>query len=233
MSVEPFISGFLVTFQLCLISAAGALLLGALVAALRVSPLPPLRAIGTAYVTVFRNVPLTVVMFFSAFGLPHLGSTHAEFLKIPVLSSILGQLGMDLPFFRFAVLSLVTYTAAFVCEAIRSGINAVSSGQAEAARSLGLTFAQNLRLVVFPQAWKFAIVPLGTVIIAMTKNSALAGAIGGVSGDLMGKAEVLTSEGGQPLTPVFLGISVGYLIMTIPLGLLLDRVEKKRAVGAR
>lgn len=237
--VQLIVDGFFITFQLCLISAVGALVLGALLAALRVSPIAPLRAMGTAYVTLFRNIPLTVVFFFFIFAFPKLDLedrlyTHATFLKIPVLSDVLEPLGMDVPYFRFAVLSLTMYTAAFVCEAIRSGINAVSSGQAEAARSLGLTFTQNLRYIIFPQAWKYAIVPLGSVIIAMLKNSALAGAIGGVSGDLMGVADnVMSSESNQgaSLTTVFLGISIGYLIMTIPLGLLLDRVEKKRAIA--
>ncbi|HZM79193.1 MAG TPA: amino acid ABC transporter permease [Candidatus Limnocylindrales bacterium] len=239
MNIQPFIDGFLITLQLCILSAVGALTLGALVAALRVSPIPPLRGIGTAYVTLFRNLPLTVVIFFFAFGFPKLDVenqffTHATFLKIPLLSDLLQPLGMDVPFFRFAVLSLTIYTAAFVCEAIRSGINAVSSGQAEAARSLGLTFTQNLRFVIFPQAWKYAIVPLGSVIIAMLKNSALAGAIGGVGGDLMGTADSMLSDpeaGAASLLSVFAGISLGYLIMTVPLGILLDRVEKKRAVA--
>jgi glutamate transport system permease protein len=235
VSIAPFWSGFLVTLQLCLLSATGALLVGALVAALRVSPLPPLRAVGTAYVTVFRNVPLTVVMFFAAFGLPELGMTSANFLRIPVLSSLLKPLGIDLPYFRFAVISLVVYTAAFICEALRSGINAVPPGQAEAARSLGLTFTQNLRHVVFPQAWKYAVVPLGSVIIAMLKNSALAGAIGGVHGDLFQTADTLLSatevEQAISLTTVLVGISIGYLVMTVPLGLLLDRVELRRAMA--
>jgi glutamate transport system permease protein len=235
VSIAPFWSGFLITLQLCLLSATGALLLGALVAALRVSPLPPLRALGTAYVTVFRNVPLTVVMFFAAFGLPELGMTSANFLRIPGLSDLMKPLGIDLPYFRFAVISLIFYTAAFVCEAFRAGINAVPPGQAEAARSLGLTFTQNLRHVVFPQAWKYAIVPLGSVIIAMLKNSALAGAIGGVHGDLFQTADTLLSatEASQAmsLTTILIGISAGYLVMTVPLGLLLDRVEARRAVA--
>jgi glutamate transport system permease protein len=239
VDIQPFVDGFLITFQLCLVSAVGALILGALIAALRVSPIPPLRGIGTAYVTIFRNVPLTVVFFFFVFGFPKLDLdnrffTHATFLKIPILSDVLKPLGMDVPFFRFAVLCLVMYTAAFVCEAIRAGINAVSAGQAEAARSLGLTFTQNLRYIIFPQAWKYAIVPLGSVIIAMLKNSALAGAFGGVSGDLYGVADSIMSDSqaaAASLTAVFAGISVGYLIMTVPLGLLLDRVEKRRAVA--
>ncbi|NUS72542.1 MAG: amino acid ABC transporter permease [Corynebacteriales bacterium] len=225
---DTFRSGFWVTLQICVLSATGALLIGSLVAIARISPVPPLRAAGTAYVTIFRNTPLTVIMFFAAFALPELGS-NADFLRIPGLDKIFGRLGTDLPYFRFAVLALSMYTAAFVCEAIRSGINAVPAGQAEAARSLGLTFIQNLRHVVLPQAWKAAIVPLGSVIIAMIKNSALAGFFG-VVGDLSQSANSLTSAGGEPVIPIFIGISIGYLILTVPLGLLLDQVEKRRAV---
>jgi glutamate transport system permease protein len=226
---ELFASGFWVTFQICLLTAITALLLGTVVAVFRVSPIPPLRAIGTSYVTVFRNVPLTVVMFFTAFALPTLG-VNADFLRIPGLDRIFIRLGTDLPYFRFAWIALTLYTAAFVCEALRSGINAVPTGQAEAARSLGLTFTQNLWHIIVPQAWKAAAVPLGSVIIAMIKNSALAGFFG-VVGDLSSTADVLTSAGGEPIIPVFIGISIGYLIMTVPLGLLLDWVESRRAVS--
>ncbi|MFV2085132.1 amino acid ABC transporter permease [Micromonospora sp. LOL_021] len=226
---DVFVGGFWLTLQLCLLSATGALLIGTLVAILRISPVPPLRWLGGAYVTVLRNVPLTVVMFFSAFGLPALGS-NADFLRIPGLSIVFSRLGIDLPYFRFAIIALSVYTGAFVCEAIRSGINAVPPGQAEAARAIGLTFTQNLRYVVLPQAWKAAIVPLGSVIIAMIKNSALAGFFG-VVGDLSNSAQNLTSALGEPIIPVFVGISIGFLIMTVPLGLLLDRVEARRAVA--
>ncbi|WFE27469.1 amino acid ABC transporter permease [Solwaraspora sp. WMMD791] len=226
---DVFVGGFWLTLQLCVLSATGALLIGTFIAVLRISPVPPLRWLGGAYVTVFRNVPLTIVMFFSAFGLPALGS-NADFLRIPGLSTIFSRLGIDLPYFRFAVIALSVYTGAFVCEALRSGINAVPPGQAEAARAIGLTFTQNLRHVVLPQAWKAAIVPLGSVIIAMIKNSALAGFFG-VVGDLSNSAQNLTSALGEPIIPVFVGISIGFLIMTVPLGMLLDRVEARRAVA--
>jgi glutamate transport system permease protein len=224
---DVFASGFWLTLQICILAGIGALLVGTAMAVLRISPVPPLRAVGTAYVTVFRNVPLTVVLFFTAFGLPVLGSS-ARFLDIPGLSSIFSRLGIDLPYFRFGILGLSLYTGAFVCEALRSGVNAVAAGQAEAARAIGLTFTQNLRYVILPQAWKAAIVPLGSVIIAMIKNSALLGFFG-VVGDLASTAESLTSAEGLPLIPVFIGISIGYLIMTVPLGLLLDRVERRTA----
>lgn len=228
-NADVFAGGFWLTLQLCVLAAIGALILGTLAAVMRISPIPPLRWIGSSYVTVFRNCPLTIVMFFAAFGLPALGS-NADFLRIPGLSEVFSRLGIDLPYFRFAVIALSVYTGAFVCEAIRSGINAVPAGQAEAARAIGLTFTQNLRYVVLPQSWKAAIVPLGSVIIAMIKNSALAGFFG-VVGDLSSSAQNLTSSGGEPIIPVFIGISVGYLIMTVPLGILLDRVESRRVMA--
>lgn len=226
---DVFAGGFWLTLQFCLLAAIGALILGAIVAILRISPVPPLRAVGTGYVTLFRNLPLTVVMFFAAFGLPSLGS-NADFLRIPGLDAIFTRLGTDLPYFRFALIALVLYTAAFVCEALRSGVNAVPAGQAEAARSLGLTFGQNLRHVVLPQSWQASVVPLGSVIIAMIKNSALLGFFG-VIGDLAQTADQLTSAEGLAFVPVAIGISIGYLIMTVPLGALLDRLEKRRVVA--
>ena len=228
---DVFAGGFWLTLQFCVLAAFGALILGTVVAVLRISPVPPLRAVGTGYVTIFRNMPLTVVLFFSAFTLPVLGS-NADFLRIPGLDLVFTRLGTDLPYFRFALIGVVLYTAAFVCEALRSGVNAVSPGQAEAARSLGLTFGQNLRYVVLPQSWKASIVPLGSVIIAMIKNSALIGFFG-VVGELASTADQLTGAEGYAFVPIAIGISIGYLIMTIPLGTLLDRIERRQAVAAR
>jgi glutamate transport system permease protein len=206
-----------------------ALIFGTVVALMRISPLPPLRALGAGYVTVFRNVPLTVVLFFSVAALPAIG-VRAEFLKIPGLDLLFPRLTIELPYFRLIALGLAVYTGAFVCEALRSGVNAVSPGQAEAARAIGLTFGQNLVHVVLPQAWKAAIVPLGTVIVAMIKNSALGGFFGLV-GDLSQTMDVLVSSGGRALVPVMVSVSFWYLIMTIPASLVLDVVERRRALA--
>ena len=228
-NLDLFVSGFLLTLQLCVLAAVGSLLLGTVLAVMRISPVPPLRWLGTSYVNLFRNTPLTVVFFMVVFALPTIG-IRADFLRIPGLDIAFPRLGIDLPYFRMAIFALALYTGAFVCEALRSGVNAVPPGQAEAARAIGLTFTQNLRFVVLPQAWKAAIVPLGSVIIAMIKNSALAGFFGLV-GDLSNSGVNLTSALGEPIIPVFIGVSIGFLIMTVPLGLLLDRVERRRAVA--
>lgn len=202
--------GLLTTLKICAYAAIGSLVLGTILGAFRVSPVPPLRWIGTSWVNVFRNCPLTVVLFFCAFGLPEIG--------------INGQ------YFWFAVLGLVLYTSAFVCEAVRSGINSVPAGQAEAARAVGLTFTQSLANVILPQALRTVVPPLASVIIAMIKNSAIVGAFG-VGGDLFAVSDTLTGAQGYAALPVLIGVVVGYLILTIPSGLLFGALERKVAIA--
>jgi glutamate transport system permease protein len=204
-----FWTGYLRSLSICLWAMVGSLALGALIATFRVSPVPPLRAFGAFYVTTFRNTPLTLVLFFIAFGIP--------------------EIGINASYYVFGVTALVVYTAAFVCEAIRAGINSVSAGQAEAARSIGLTFGQTLSLVVLPQALRTVVPPLGSVIIAMFKNSAVVGAFG-VGRDLFSVQAVLTSSQGLPITPVLTGVAIGYLMITIPAGIFLLWLERKVAI---
>ncbi len=203
-------SGFFKTVGIVFWAGIGALVIGVVLAGFRVSPIPPLRWVGTSYVNVFRNCPLTVVLFFVAFGFP--------------------ELGINQSYYRFAVLGLVLYTAAFVCEAVRSGINSVAPGQAEAARSIGLTFTQSLRFIVLPQALRSVVPPLGSVIIAMMKNSAIVGAFG-VAGELFSVGNTLSSARGYAPLPVLTGVVLGYLCLTIPSGLLLQVIERRVAVA--
>jgi glutamate transport system permease protein len=205
-----YVQGFLQTLRICLFSGVGALVLGTILAGFRVSPVPPLRAVGSAWVTLFRNTPLAVILFAVAFGLPELGVNGSYFL--------------------FGVIGLICYTAAFVCEAVRSGINSVSPGQAEAARAVGLTFGQSLSLIVLPQAFRTVIPPLGSVLIAMIKNSAIVGAFG-VGGDLFSVGVQLTSAQGYAAAGVLTGVLLGYLALTIPGGILLGVLERKVAVA--
>ncbi|WP_322755847.1 MULTISPECIES: amino acid ABC transporter permease [unclassified Frankia] len=209
-NVGLYAHGLLGTLKICGLAAVGALLLGIVLAVFRVSPVAPLRATGTAYVTLVRNCPLTIVLFFFAFGLPEVGINGAYLV--------------------FGVAGLAVYTAAFVCEALRSGIGAVDAGQAEAARAIGLTFGQSLRLIVLPQAVRAVIPPLGSVAIAMIKNSAILGAFG-VGGELYSVANTLNSARGEPALPVYTGVVIGYLIIIIPAGLLLGVLEKRMTVA--
>lgn len=209
-NLDLYWAGFRTSLGICLVAMVGSLLLGTVIAACRVSPVPPLRGLGTFWVNTFRNTPLSVVLFFCAFGLP--------------------EIGINRSFYFFGVLGLVLYTSAFVCEAIRSGINSVSAGQAEAARSVGLTFTQSLRFVVLPQALRTVVPPLGSVIIAMFKNSAVVGAFG-VGADLFSIGNTLTSARGFETLPVFTGVAIGYLAITLPAGALLQVIERKVAIA--
>lgn len=199
--------GFLNTVRLSLLAGVGSLLLGTLLAAFRVSPIPPLRGLGAAYVEVVRNTPLTVVFFFLAFGLP--------------------QVDLTLAFFTAAVTALTLYTAAFVCEVLRSGVNSVARGQAEAARAVGMTFPQTLRLVVLPQAFRAVVPPLGNIYIAMIKNSSIAAAFGVTELTAVGQ-RLATGHPGDVVL-VFLGIAVAYLLITIPAGLAVGQLERRLA----
>jgi glutamate transport system permease protein len=207
---DLYVDGFQTSLRIIVIALFGSLVLGMLIAACRVSPVPPLRGFGSFWVTTFRNTPLSVVLFFCAFGLP--------------------VLGINRSFFFFGVLGLILYTSAFVCEAVRSGINSVSAGQAEAARSIGLKFSQTLRFVVLPQALRTVVPPLGSVLIAMFKNSAVVGAFG-VGGDLWSTGQTLTSARGFETLPVFIGVALGYLAITLPAGALLQVIERRVAIA--
>jgi glutamate transport system permease protein len=208
------LGAFWTTIQLAVLSAVGALLIGTVVAVLRVSPVPVLRVIGAGYVNVFRNTPLTLLMVFSILG--------ATF--------ILGlQLSPDINanVFRWAVVVLSVYHAAFVCEALRSGVNTVPVGQAEAARSLGLTFGQSLSAVILPQAFRGAVAPLASTLIALIKNTTVAAVIG--ASDAAGlMSEIVENETGT--WPVFLIFAIGFVILTLPLGIALTHLSRRWAV---
>ncbi|MGY1723608.1 amino acid ABC transporter permease [Blastococcus sp. SYSU DS0533] len=199
---------FLTTLSLSLLAGLLALVLGTLLAAARVSPIPPLRGLATFYVETFRNTPLTVVFFFLIFGLP--------------------QIDFILGFYTGAVLSLGLYTAAFVCEAVRSGINSVSTGQAEASRAIGLTFGQSLREVVLPQAFRTVVPPLGNVFIAMVKNSSIAA--GFATSELSSLLPRLVNADAGQLTAVLLGVVIAYMIITLPLAFGVHRLERRVAI---
>ena len=209
-NLDLFVGGYLTSLRIILVALVGSLVLGLVIAMCRVSPVPPLQTFGTFWVTTFRNTPLSVVLFACAFGLP--------------------ELGINRTFYFFGVLGLVLYTSAFVCEAVRSGINSVSAGQAEAARSIGLNFTQGLRFVVLPQALRTVVPPLGSVVIAMFKNSAVVGAFG-VGGDLWSTGQTLTSARGYETLPVFVGVAIGYLCITLPAGALLQVIERRVAIA--
>ncbi|MDN5916338.1 MAG: amino acid ABC transporter permease [Pseudonocardia sp.] len=200
---------FLGTIELFVIAGIGSLILGLLIAALRVSPVPALRAFGTLYVNVLRNTPLTLVLFFFAFAYPRLGL-------------------IDMSFFALACTGLTLYTAAFVCEVIRSGVNTVPVGQAEASRALGFTFIQTLSEVVLPQAVRAVVPPMTNIQIALLKNTTIAAGFsvveaGGIYANL--------SERGYNVLVGLLWVALGFLILVVPLTLLQRRLDARWSVA--
>ena len=214
------IEAFWITIQLTVLSALGALILGTVVAAMRLAPVPTLNWLGTAYVNVLRNTPLTLVILFCSFGLAQtLGVTLVD----PTSPTSIRDSN-----FRLAVLGLTLYTAAFVCETVRAGVNTVPLGQAEAARSLGFTFGQNMRIVLLPQAFRAVIIPLGSVLIALTKNTTIASAIGVAEAALLMKEMIESTAALLVVGAIF---AVGFVVLTLPLGLLFSWLGRRLAVA--
>ncbi|NEC69154.1 amino acid ABC transporter permease [Streptomyces sp. SID9727] len=210
------LGAFWVTVKLTVFSALGSLIWGTLLAGMRVSPVPLMRGFATVYVNVIRNIPLTVIIVFASLGL------------FQTLQITLGGGGDFTAInFRLAVLAFTAYTASFVCEALRSGINTVPVGQAEAARALGLSFTQVLRLIVLPQAFRSVVNPLSNVLIALTKNTTVAAAIGVAEASYLMKEMVENEAQLLLISGVFV---LGFIILTLPTGLILGWVAKKVAV---
>ena len=203
-----FRDGFATTVELFAISAVGALVLGTALGAMRVSPVPALRGFGASYVNLLRNTPLTLVFAFLTFAVP--------------------KLQVNIDYFPSACIALTAYTAAFVCEVVRSGVNTVPTGQAEAARALGLRFSQVLGSVVLPQALRSIVPPLMSVVIALLKNTTIAA---GFSVLEAGAIPAYLSERGAPQFTVLIWITIFFLLLITPLAVLQRFLERRWAVA--
>ena len=205
---------FWMTVKVSAISAAGSLIAGTVLAAMRVAPLPVLRAVGTLYVNTIRNIPLTLIIVFCGLGLGSIVSVATV---------------QTTNYFWLAVFGLVAYTSAFVCEVLRSGVNTVPLGQAEAARSIGLSFIQTLRIVVLPQAFRAVIAPLGSVLIALIKNTTIAAAIGVPEAFYTMRNEL--QNYGDIVIPIFAGYALFFVALTLPAGLIFGWMAKRWQVA--
>jgi glutamate transport system permease protein len=204
-NLDIFVSGFRNTLIMFVVSGVLALILGGIVGTLRVSPVKPMRALGTVYVNLVRNTPLTLIFFFFAFGYPKLGLPQANFLVL-------------------AICALTFYTATYVAEALRSGINTVPVGQAEAARAIGLTFGQSMTLVVLPQAFRAIVPPMMNVLIALLKNTTIAA---GFSVADAGAIRAYLSERGEPQLIVLLWVALIFVLLVALLSWAQRALEKK------
>jgi putative glutamine transport system permease protein len=206
---SEFSSGFGVTVRLVAISFVVAMVVGTLVAALRVAPLKPLNWVGGVYVELFRNTPLLVLLFISYAGLRRAG--------LPIDAWVAGTASLGL------------YTAAYVAEALRSGVFAVGKGQIDASLSLGLDYPRTLRYIILPQAFRTVIPHLGSLIIAMIKNSAIIGVSLLALPDLLHQARLVNSRTFQT-NEAFFWAAVGYLILTGLATVAVRRLETRYAI---
>ncbi|MEV6487267.1 amino acid ABC transporter permease [Actinoplanes sp. NPDC051633] len=215
LNVDVYLTGFWWILRLTLAGTVGALVLGVVLAAMRVSPVPVLRGFGAAWVNIFRNTPLTLIVFFCYFGLfSTLGLSLAD--------------DINLNNFWLGVIGLSVYTAAFVCEAIRSGINTVPAGQAEAARAVGMSFIQTLTIIILPQAGRAVVAPLGSVFIALAKNSTIVGTIG--LAESSNAMKELINANGDAVIPIFLVFAGTFAAILIPTGYLFGWLANRLAV---
>ena len=208
-NLDLFVGGFSTTLVLFAWSAVFALALGTLIGAMRVSPVPPMRWVGTGYVNLVRNTPLTLIMFFFAFGYFKLGLPFVSYTTL-------------------AIFALSLYTATYVAETLRSGINTVPVGQAEAARAIGLTFGQNMSFVLLPQAFRAVIPPMMSVFIALLKNTTVAA---GFSVAEAGAIRANLSERGEPAIVVLLWVALIFVLMVAVLSFAQRKLENRWKVA--
>lgn len=211
------VGAFWMTIQLSFWAALGSLVLGTILAVMRVSPVTVLQKLGAFYVNVARNTPLTLILVFCVLGAFYILQISLAPASAPLRTQI----------FLWALVGLSAYHAAFVCEALRSGVNTVPVGQAEAARAIGLTFTQSLSQVILPQAFRGAIAPLGSVLIALIKNTTVASIIGSQEASAMMKT-IVENETGSLI--VFFIFALGFVILTLPIGVGFTEMSRRLAV---
>lgn len=199
------VTGFGYTLGLVAVSGLFALILGTILAAMRVSPIVVLRGVATTYVNFFRNTPLLVLLILVVFGLP--------------------RIGLQTSFFNKNCLAMGLYTAAFVCEVLRSGVNSVSVGQAEAARSIGLGFGGTMTHVILPQSFRAVIAPIASVLIALTKNTSLA-SVFGITELTFVESDMLRTNPGD-LWWIFFGIAACYIVIVEVISLVANLLERR------
>lgn len=212
---DIYIRGFKMTLLLFAVSGIGSLILGTIVGAMRVSPVPVMRAVGTFYVNAVRNTPLTLILMFFALGYPKLASSSSSVLP-------------KLDFVQLAMVGLTLYTATYVAEALRSGINTVPLGQAEAARAVGLTFGQSMTQIILPQAFRATVPPMFSVFIALLKNTTVAAAFGVVEA---GTIRQYLAERSEPQLQGLIWVAIIFVALVMLLSMMQRYFERKWKVA--
>jgi glutamate transport system permease protein len=220
---DDYLAGFGLTIALFVVSGIGALILGTVLAVFRVGPVSILNKAAALYVTLFRNTPLLMIFVFMAIAMPVLGYNFKFVEDVEI-----GGWNVSAFFFRSCV-ALTLYTSAFVCEALRSGVNAVPLGQAEAGRAIGLTFGQSMRQIVLPQATRAVIPPMTSVLIALLKNTSVAAAFG--MAEATATMRALTNNNADQRIGIFLAFAIGYIVLVEVISMSSYLVERKVKVA--
>ena len=220
---DEYLRAFGLTIGLFVVSGIASLVLGTLLAVLRVGPISILNKAAALYVTLFRNTPLLMIFIFMAVAMPVLGYNFKFVESIEIAGYNVSA------FFFRACLALTLYTSAFVCEALRSGVNAVPLGQAEAGRAIGLTFSQSMQLVILPQATRAVIPPMTSVLIALAKNTSVAAAFG--IAEATATMRAFTNNNADQRIGIFLAFAIGYIVIVEVISMSSYLVERKVKVA--
>jgi glutamate transport system permease protein len=220
---DEYLKAFGLTIGLFVVSGIGALVWGTILAVFRVGPVSILNKAAAVYVILFRNTPLLMIFVFMAIAMPVLGYNFKFVEDVEIAGYNVSAF-----FFRSCV-ALTLYTSAFVCEALRSGVNAVPLGQAEAGRAIGLTFGQSMREIVLPQATRAVIPPMTSVLIALLKNTSVAAAFG--MAEATATMRALTNNNADQRIGIFLAFAIGYIILVEVISMSSYLVERKVKVA--
>jgi len=208
-NADSLLAAFWMTLRLLVVAGLLSLAWGTVLAAMRVGPVRVLNLAGTTYVTLFRNTPLLVILL--------------------LIFNVLPKLGITWGYFWPNVIALTLYTSSFVCEALRAGVNSIPLGQAEAARSLGMTFGQSMRNVILPQAFRAVVPPIASVLIALTKNTSLV-AIFGLA-DLTALMKDLLTDHATALLWIFFGVALAYIVIVEVISVVANSIERRWRVA--
>lgn len=217
-SLPDVFKAFGYTVLLFLVSGTFSLVGGTLLVAMRVGPVAVLSKAAATYVTLVRNTPLLAVFFFFSFAAPRIG-INFRWVDVHIGSYDFTS------FFSTAVVALTLYTSTFVCEALRSGVNAVPLGQAEAARAIGLPFAGVMREVVLPQAFRASVPPVASALIALLKNTSVAAVFGVI--EAASQMKIMTNNNADQRWGIFLAFAIGYVILVELVSLVASTFERR------
>jgi glutamate transport system permease protein len=221
-NVDLVVRALTYTVLLFLVAGVLSMTFGTLLAAMRVGPVRPLRTAGAVYVGIFRNTPLLIVLIFVRIAGPKVG------IQFNYVDIVIGEIRLN-NLFAACVVALTVYTSAFVCEGVRSGVNSVPLGQAEAARAIGLPFADSMRHVVLPQAFRAAVPPLASVQIALLKNTTVCGVFG--VGEAFFRMRFFTNNEPGERVGIFLTFALIFVVLVEVVSFFANRLERRWRVA--